>query len=101
MAEAKEIHWICVEDERQRHCWLSGLRLAKYGQQLRENYREAERRERRELRSQSRGRQYTYPSVASPVVRFLFAFFFLHFVNDFDRNRKQISLAREVIFSNG
>ncbi|KDR11446.1 Growth factor receptor-bound protein 10, partial [Zootermopsis nevadensis] len=37
--EREALHCLACESERVRTCWLTAMRLAKYGKQLRENYR--------------------------------------------------------------
>jgi hypothetical protein len=45
VSDQRELKCFCAEDEQSRLCWVTGLRLAKYGSQVRENYCNAVKRE--------------------------------------------------------
>ncbi|KAG8302190.1 SH3/SH2 adaptor activity protein [Homalodisca vitripennis] len=60
-----ELRCLACENERARTCWLTAMRLAKYGKQLRENYRAFKNKQQMETLNPRDYSSYTVPNVST------------------------------------
>jgi hypothetical protein len=69
--ETPELKCISCDSERVRSCWLTAMRLAKYGKQLRENYRAFKNKQTESINPKDYN-SYTVPNVSTHFVPIFF-----------------------------